>query len=102
MNSNGHSPRHRLPARLILFFIATVCATALFAPACSAATKIWIGHDSGNWSGPNNWRPTGAPQNGDNLVFDPSELETSVPKEMHNDIVELQIGRLEFCDYGWS
>ena len=91
-----------MPTGLMLFSVVLSCATGLFAPACCAATKTWTGRDSGNWSGASNWRPAGAPQNGENLLFDPDEVESSVRKEMHNDIVGLQVGRIDFCDFGWT
>src|SRR5215212_7764075 len=100
MNSRCRSRLSRSPTWLMLFSLALSCATALFAQGCCAATKTWTGRDSGNWSDASNWRLAGAPQNGDNLLFDPAEVESSVRKVMHNDIVGLQIGRIDFCDFG--
>ena len=77
---------------------------ALACADCFAATKVWVAHftDSSNWSDPGNWQPAGVPQNGDDLIFEPTAEEPSPRQDMHNDLVELRVRRLEFCTQGWS
>jgi hypothetical protein len=42
------------------------------------------------------------PQNGDDLLFEPTEEEPSPRRDMHNDLVELRVRKVEFCTHGWS
>ncbi|HZO57467.1 MAG TPA: hypothetical protein VFB63_32445, partial [Bryobacteraceae bacterium] len=49
-----------------------ILVALIFAPASSAhaVTRTWTGNGSDNfWSTAANWSPSGAPQNGDDLVF---------------------------------
>ncbi len=63
-----------------LYLLAPCAAVAFLAtmPA-NAATKTWTdGGADVNWNNPANWSPTGAPANGDDLVFPSSMVDTSV------------------------
>jgi len=57
--------------RLVLCLILLI----VLATTASAATKIWVGTDSGNegaWSTAANWSPSGVPANGDDVYFENS------------------------------
>lgn len=63
------------------------------APQAFAATKTWTGGGSdGNWSTAANWSPSGAPANGDDLIFDTGAMDVRVP---HNDISSLEISGIQ-------
>jgi len=68
-----------------------------------ATRREWVAHstDSGNWSEPGNWKPAGVPQNGDDLIFEPTEELPSPLQNMVNDLVDLHVGKIEFCTHGW-
>src|SRR5262249_12352811 len=56
--------------RSVMKTIALVALLFALAPPVHAITRTWTGNGSDNlWSTPANWSPTGAPQNGDDLVF---------------------------------
>lgn len=91
------------PRTFLLFrlWFAVLCVDAI---AAEAATREWVaqGTDSGNWSQPGNWKPTGVPQNGDDLIFK-SSAEVPFPRQnMFNDLVDLRVGKFQFCDHGWT
>lgn len=57
----------------LLFVVAAASCMALLGSAeTSAATKTWAGTGSGStsWSNSANWSPSGAPVDGDSVVFD--------------------------------
>ncbi len=101
----ARSPRGR-HNRFPCIPLLRVCPGLLLFFSCHglAATKQWVAHstDSGNWSEAGNWQPAGAPQNGDDLLFEPSNEEPSPRLDMHNDLVDLRVRKLEFCTHGWS
>lgn len=58
-----------------------------------AATKTWVGDGAdGNFSTSGNWSPAGAPTDGDDLVFDLSDLGTQ--ETPINDVVGLSIASI--------
>lgn len=48
----------------------------LSAPFVSAANKVWIGGDEGEWNVAENWDPSGVPGEGDVIVFDSTDPVT--------------------------
>jgi hypothetical protein len=55
------------------------------------ATRYWLGTAGNNWSTPNNWSPTGPPQNGDDLMF-----TNRVSSFITNDLTGLTLRSLTF------
>jgi fibronectin-binding autotransporter adhesin len=92
-----HPSRHRLGllgglAKLLNLALLT---SVLSTPAL-AGIRNWTGAASGNWSNPNNWNPTGIPQNGEVLSFDNDSNITMI-----NDIPNLSVADLELFDYDY-
>lgn len=52
---------------------ATILTVVLAAMAASAVNKTWVGGAEGTWAEAANWDPSGAPGEGDVLVFDSTE-----------------------------
>ncbi|MGN0876752.1 MAG: autotransporter-associated beta strand repeat-containing protein [Kiritimatiellia bacterium] len=52
---------------------ATILTVVLAAMAASAENKTWVGGAEGEWAEAANWEPSGAPGEGDVLVFDSTE-----------------------------
>src|SRR5213593_2846632 len=65
----------------------------------SAATRIWLGNDSSLWSDPDNWSPSGVPQNGDSLTFASPGFSGS---SINNDLVNLSLSTITFTGSGYS
>ena len=84
----------------ILFCLAIIGTNAVVTP-CPAATKEWIARNNANWSEPGNWKPAGAPQNGDDVIFHATEEEPLPRLDMNNDLVDLRVRRIEFCGHSW-
>lgn len=79
--------------------IVLVVLILLAAPAL-AATKSWkTDGPSQYWSNPDNWSPTGVPQNGDDLHFNDTFIIFG-PDPMVNDMVNLSVGGLSFAMNG--
>lgn len=76
--------------------LAILMSAALFsaAPSARATIRTWTA-GSGNWSNGSNWSPNGAPQNGDDLVFN-----NSPSSNLTNDIPGLSVRTLEFHHSG--
>lgn len=91
----------RLSRRDAMLGIFGLIVAALFFAFSSqqafAATKTWTGDGAdANWSTDANWSPSGAPTNGDDLVFNLSDLGTfSAPD---NDIASLSIASMSFTN----
>jgi len=62
--------------------LLSVAITAIFIfsgyQICTGATRTWKGTVSTNWATAGNWSPAGIPQDGDDLVFDPSGINTGI------------------------
>jgi len=65
------------------------------APNARAIIRTWIGGTDNYWSTPSNWSPAGAPQYGDDLVFD-----NSPGANMTNDIPAPSFRTLQFNHSG--
>jgi fibronectin-binding autotransporter adhesin len=68
---------------------------ALFGANALAATKTWTGAVDTSFSTAGNWSPSGAPVNGDDLVFDNTGL-TGAQLNPNNDMVGLSISQITF------
>jgi autotransporter-associated beta strand protein len=70
-----------------------LCVFLVGISTAMAGLRAWTGNGgSANWSTPNNWSPSGPPQNGDDLLF-PSG--TSQQANM-NDLVNLSLSSMAF------
>jgi hypothetical protein len=72
---------------------------ALFGANALAATKTWTGAVDTSFSTAGNWSPSGAPVNGDDLVFDNTGL-TGAQLNPNDDMVGLSVGSLTFQGTG--
>lgn len=84
---------------LILGFFAFVAVIALNPSPALAATKTWTGTSGDHkFNTAGNWSPSGAPSNGDDLVFP----NTVTDKSPDNDIVGLSVAGITFSGNGSS
>jgi hypothetical protein len=81
-------------------FVASVSAfLSLGSGTAFAATKTWVGAGSdNNFSTAANWSPSGAPANGDDLVFDTGTTVTR--SDASNDISNLSVKSVTFTGSG--
>src|SRR6267154_6919721 len=83
------------PARCGRNLALILVGSHLLAAMNARATIRTYSAGSGNWSTPSNWSPSGAPQNGDDLVFN-----NSPSSNLTNDIPGLSVRTLEFHHSG--
>src|SRR2546429_9847929 len=77
---------------LLRGFLAILISWAL-ATSAQATTRSWTGNGINNkWSTAGNWSPSGAPQDGDTLVFNSG----AVQKGNANDLVNRRIFEIQF------
>ena len=82
-------------AKSILFCLAMACASSLISPIW-AANRSWTGNASGFWSNPNNWNPSGPPEEGEALIFG-----AFFNRSMVNDLVGLRLDSLVFDHFDY-
>src|SRR5215469_6583916 len=72
--------------------VLTLFSLIWVAMPAQATVRIWNGATNPYWSEPSNWSPSGAPQNGDDLVF----VDGAAHQVNLNDQVGLQINSITF------
>src|ERR1051326_7729515 len=85
----------RMLTKLAVLFFATLLGLSWLATPAGATIRTWNGASNGYWSEPSNWSPVGAPQNGDDLVFN-----NAPGSNMTNDISGLSARTLQFNHSG--
>jgi len=70
------------------------------AGTAQGATRTWNGSEDSAWSNPDNWSPTGVPQNGEFLVF--PDISPFGQDSMNNDLPNLTVNNMTFTAGGYS
>src|SRR6059036_1255735 len=85
--------RSRRLVKALLLGLSSITVFLFTTMPADATYRDWTGAASANWSDPNNWSPTGTPQNGDALGF--GSVSDS-HRFVVNDLVNLTVWSLDF------
>jgi autotransporter-associated beta strand protein len=85
----------RALTRFVFSLLMGLSALGWLTTSASAITRYWTHDNSQFWSDPNNWNPSGVPQNGDDLYFDDTAI-ISTPRPMTNNLNNLVVSSLSF------
>jgi len=94
-------PRQAGDFRALAWFVFVLAGCIFATSEVRAINRTWNGFDNGNWSDPDNWGPTGVPQNGDTLIF-PVLTGFGREKSMVNDLANLSLELIIFTASGYS
>ena len=88
--------RHTM--RPLLYAVLALAALHWLACPVAAIQRDWVakGLPTGVWSNPNNWSPSGVPQDGDELKFDFESFPIPSTAIMVNDLPSLSVQHLAF------
>lgn len=90
---------HTLVTRIFGVLLLGMVLSGLTSGTALAATKTWTGSGGdSNFNTSGNWSPSGAPTNGDDLVFP----QTATNKTPNNNISSLSIGNISFTGSGFD
>lgn len=96
---NKHMKSLKIKIGVLFVFLSFVTLIALNPAPALAATKTWTGTSGDHkFSTSGNWSPSGAPSNGDDLVF-PNGVSDLAPD---NDISSLSVAGITFSGSGSS
>ena len=81
--------RHLVRLALLLVIVGLTTTLGGSLRAHAATTRVWIGAaNNPYWSSPGNWSPTGAPVDGDSVIFPAATLESNQNNDLGNfDII---------------